>query len=46
MIKATCRAVQDKLVFKNGSRDGIYYNRDALRTYGMWSYRSYPLESR
>ncbi|HCH6234134.1 ElyC/SanA/YdcF family protein [Vibrio parahaemolyticus] len=23
---------------------GIY--RDALRTYGMWSYRSYPLESR
>ncbi|WP_419240396.1 ElyC/SanA/YdcF family protein [Photobacterium leiognathi] len=28
----------------DGELLGIY--RDALRTYGMWSYRSYPLESR
>ncbi|ENM5743026.1 ElyC/SanA/YdcF family protein [Vibrio metoecus] len=28
----------------SGELLGIY--RDALRTYGMWSYRSYPLESR
>ncbi len=28
----------------DGELMGIY--RDALRTYGMWSYRSYPLESR
>lgn len=31
-------------VASDGELLGIY--RDALRTYGMWSYRSYPLEAR
>lgn len=36
-LKEVAKASKEELL-------GIY--RDALRTYGMWSYRSYPLESR
>ncbi|UJF17643.1 YdcF family protein [Vibrio sp. SS-MA-C1-2] len=38
------KPLADLKVPSKGELLGIY--RDALRTYGMWSYRSYPLESR
>ncbi|MEZ9870424.1 ElyC/SanA/YdcF family protein [Vibrio sp. 10N.261.51.C6] len=38
------KPLEDLKKASSGELLGIY--RDALRTYGMWSYRSYPLESR
>ncbi|EDL70047.1 YdcF family protein [Vibrio campbellii] len=38
------KPLKDLAKASDGELLGIY--RDALRTYGMWSYRSYPLESR
>ncbi len=38
------KPLKDLVKASDGELLGIY--RDALRTYGMWSYRSYPLESR
>ncbi|EJL6492583.1 YdcF family protein [Vibrio cholerae] len=38
------KPLKDLATASNSELLGIY--RDALRTYGMWSYRSYPLESR
>ncbi|WP_371862588.1 ElyC/SanA/YdcF family protein [Vibrio atypicus] len=38
------KPLEDLVKASDGELLGIY--RDALRTYGMWSYRSYPLESR
>ncbi|MBS9905367.1 YdcF family protein [Vibrio alginolyticus] len=38
------KPLKDLTKASDGELLGIY--RDALRTYGMWSYRSYPLESR
>ncbi|GLO63071.1 transporter [Vibrio sp. MACH09] len=35
-----------KTLIKASSSELLGIYRDALRTYGMWSYRSYPLESR
>ncbi len=43
-VSAADKPLDDLKVPSKGELLGIY--RDALRTYGMWSYRSYPLEQR
>ena len=43
-VSAADKPLEELKVPTDGELLGIY--RDALRTYGMWSYRSYPLEQR
>ncbi|MGF1792859.1 YdcF family protein [Photobacterium profundum] len=43
-VSAADKPLDELKVPTDGELLGIY--RDALRTYGMWSYRSYPLEQR
>lgn len=44
MVCSLGKPLKELVTPNDGELLGIY--RDALRTYGMWSYRSYPLESR